>query len=167
MKELIVVYELEQIDTVERYITDVAPHAKVVALNYVVEQEFIKRGITVLPLTNYCKSWTDSPEILARVLNLSREWYQLPEMSFFQHKGLRIGEMFEAILAMYLQDTHSYLFLFKRILDAHPNIQRIIVPHSMHRVTATAGPFALFQIHIIAATGKFCAEQRDIVFGTI
>jgi hypothetical protein len=167
MKELIVVYELEQVDAVERYVTDTASHAKIIALNYVVEQEFIKRSITVLPFTNYCKSWTDSPEIVARVLGLSREWYRLPEMSFLEHKGLRIGEMFEAMISMYLQDTHSYLFLFKRMLDMHPDIGRLTVPLSRIRASSTTGPFALFQINIIAATGKFCAEQRGIAFGTI
>lgn len=166
MKELIAVYEPEQIDAVVLYATKAAD-ARVLPLDYWIEQELIKRGVPVLPFSEYCKPWTASLDIVRRAQTLSRQWHRLPELSFFQHAGLHLGEMFEAVLMIYLQGIQSYLLLFTRILDRHPDIERLVVPHSTVRIGPTAGPFASYHARVVADAGRFCAQQRGISFVSI
>jgi hypothetical protein len=82
----------------------------------------------------------------------------------FSHEGLSIGEMFEAMMGNYLQEVLRHLDVFSKILDVHWDIAQLIVPHSSEVASATTGPFARFQVHLVPRVGEFVAKNRGLAF---
>jgi len=166
MKEIIIVYERGQIDAIEQYVKERASNVLVIALNYWVEQDMRARGITVSPLTDYCKPWVHAPDIVWKAETIARQWYRLPELSFFQYKNLSLGEMLEGIIGDYLKEVQSYLYFFERVFDKHSEVQRLTIPYSTVSMAATTGPFSPFQMQVVVATGKAYAQHRNVAFRT-
>src|SRR3989344_4172759 len=96
MKELVIIYEREQIDTVLDYVQS-RGDAEIISLDFWVERELQKHGVVVHPLTDYVPNWREFPDLFMSMEHTARHWHQLPAMSFFEHKGLRIGEALEPI----------------------------------------------------------------------
>jgi hypothetical protein len=161
-KTILVVYEHEQVDAVEAYIKDSAPNAEVIALDYWVEQELKKRGVDVRPLTDYIPSWRNFNQHLTITQDIARRWSTYPETAFFTYAGLSLGEMIRPIIDHYLQSVLAYLFFFEEVVRKHPEVKKLVVPHSLQKVSATAGPFARFQTQLIANTAEFFAQQRGL-----
>lgn len=163
MKTLVIIFEYEQVDSVEAYVRKSPGDVLVVAFNYWAECELGRRGIEVLPMTNYIPPWADFRIPVGVVEELSR-WYKSPEMSFFEHHNLCLGEMLEAALNGYLLQVRGYIEIYARIFAAHKNIVRIAVPYSTQRVTSTAGPFARFEVEAVVSVGAWYAKQLHLGF---
>ena len=161
--EIVLIYEMTQIETVVSYVRARKTTPTVISLNFWAERELVKRGIAVSPLTDYYKTWADFGDLLARMEDVAREWYRLPEMSFFQHKGLSIGEMIEGMLCNYLQTVQYYLFIYERIFSKHPDVTCVTIPYSVKEVYKTSGPLAPFQVQMVVAVGEFFAAQKGIL----
>jgi len=166
MKELVIVHEREQVDEVCQYLKNFAD-AQVVALDYWAEQDLINRGVSVYPLTKYRRNWEDFNGRIVATENIARGWYQLPETNFFQHKGLSLGQMNEAILSHYFQEVHAYMHTIESILTKHKDIEGLVVPHSTKGVGPLAGPFAQFQATTVVRVGEFLAKQHHITYKSI
>jgi len=165
--EIIIIYELEQTEMVASYVHAQDKPPKIIAFDYWAERELVKRGFTVTPLTEYCKSWTDFGDLLTRMRSLSQTWHKIPEMSFFTYKGLLLGEIVEVALCNYLEVVQYYLFIFERIFAVHPGVSRLVVPHSTKSASATSGPFAPALVQAVVAAAEFLATQKGIPFKTI
>ena len=164
-KTLIVIYEMQQVGDVVALAAQ-TPDSIVVSLNYWVERELHKHGVVARPLTDYYPAGTDFRALLTLTQDLSRQWYQLPSMSFFSYSDLKFGEMFEGVLCDYLQQARYYLFVFERILESHPDAQRLIVPQSKRFVSATAGPFAAYEVGLVAKVAAYAAKAASISYET-
>ncbi len=166
MKELVIVYEREQVDVVECYLKT-TKDAQVIAFDYWIEQDLNKRGIKSLPLIKYIKPWADFTKHVVSSEAISRQWYTLAETSFLTYKGISIGGMIEAAFSHYLQEVQGSLYIFESILDSHKDVECFIVPHSTIRTGPNTGPFAQFQASMIINVGKFVTQHHAIAFKSI
>ena len=159
---LIIIYRLEQVEQVVEYIK--TNDATVISLDFWVQLRLESKGIKCRPLTDYCPSDKDYRDLLTQVQDISREWYRIPEMAFFEHRGLRIGESVETDVFTYLQEARYYLFVFEQILKFHPTTRRIVVPCVSGKIPPAARPFTASQIRIIETVGEFFATKVNIEF---
>src|SRR3989338_6897758 len=161
MKELVILYEQGQIDTVLAYVRD-KKGAEIIALNYWMERELQSRGVVVRPLTDYVPCWRDFSALHTAMEQTARQWHRLPGMSFFKHRGLSIGESAELMVSILLDALQGYLLFFERVFEVHPDISRLVVPHPTRGVTSGAGPFAPFQIQVVTDMGAFVAQKKGV-----
>ncbi len=161
MKELFVVYEQGHLDEAERRAKGGLDCA-IASFDYWLERELKKRGVPAVPLTEFRTPWTDFSDPIAHTETAARQWYRLPETAFFTHRGLSLGEMFEAVMALHFQGVLSYLLVFEKILDANPGLERLVIPRSGAAVPQTGGMFARFETRLVADVGVFCARRRGV-----
>lgn len=166
MKELIVLYERGQTDTVLAYVRD-KKGAEIIVLDYWMERELQGRGVVVRPLTDYVPSWMDFSALHTVMEQTARQWHRLPEMSFFKHKGLALGESAELIVSILLDAMLGHLVFFDSLFEAHPDLQCLTVPHSTQGISEGVGPFAPFQVSMIATVGAYAARRRGVAFKTV
>ncbi len=166
MKTLVIIYEYEQVADVVAYVQQSQHEVVVVSCNYWAEEALRRLGVAVAPLTDYVPVWADFRTSVREVEELSR-WYTLPSMSFFAYKHLRLGEMLEAAFCGYLLQVRGYIEIYEHIFAAHKQVERLVVPYSTQRVTATAGPFARFEVEAAVSTGAWYAQKMQLVFETL
>jgi hypothetical protein len=163
MKEFVIIYEREQIPTVLEYVRS-KEEISIVALDFWVERELTKQGVSVIPLTEYLPNWKDFDTLHIATEQMARQWHRLPEMSFFAHKGLALGESFELMASIFFGAIQGHLIFFDALIKAHPTMECLVVPHSVGDIPEGAGPFAPYQVTMVARVGEFVASHRGISF---
>jgi hypothetical protein len=166
-KTILIVYEREQVDAVEAFVKVATQDIVVVSCNYWAERDLIARGVRVHPLTDYVPAWTDFRAETSIMEDTAREWYRFPEMSFFKHRNLSIGEMVEAALSAYLIQVRGYLHILEKVLAIHADVERLIVPHSSQKISSTVGALARFEVEAFVSAAKQYAKYKNIPFETI
>ena len=117
--EIFIVYRSEHIDEAR---LRVARGATVVCLDFLVEQELKKENISYVSLRDFVDSKTGEEEWWLLAQNVAREWYRLPAMKFFEHKGIRIGEALEPIMMVgYLARLFYYARIYTALKKAYPD----------------------------------------------
>ena len=164
-KTLLFIYEPEQVDEVVAY-TRAHPETKIIALDFWTERALQGKGIESESITKYCPPWEDRRNDLARAQTIAREWYRIPEMSFFEHAGIRLGQSVELVVDLYLEQVLFYLHIADRVLAAHPDTRQIIVPYSHVNTGSTSGPLAAFSLRAAVDAISYIASSRSIAVET-
>jgi len=151
--EVLFVYELAHIPLAQRHT------GTVVALNYLVELELAARGIPFVPLRSMAQLPEGQHEVLQEARDLAHQWYRAPEMSFFEHRGILLGEQHEVMLSYYLQALRWYLSVYEQVLKAlAPHTVRI--PALTRHVPDTAEVTALHKERLPVGVLELVAAQR-------
>ncbi len=143
--DLVFVYEQGHIPAAVQLLHE-RPSLNIVALDFWIEKELLRRNIPFLPLSSFGIPAEERGGLLTYAQTLAREWYRLPEMSFFKYNGISIGEVFEPMLDFYLQRFLYYVAVYKRVLASSPQGVHAILFHSHHILGEKVGPFAPFEV---------------------
>ncbi len=159
-EKIIIVYELRHLKEIEEYLQSNKERVRIIALNFWVERELQKKNIV-------CESWekwrlTDSEreEWLLRAGDIAREWYRQPQMSFFVHQDIRLGEASEPAIEAYLQDLLYFFVPLQKILSSCDEVVSVVVPHRRVHVSASAGSFAQFESKGVVDAVRFLARHK-------
>ncbi|OGC86102.1 hypothetical protein A3D70_01870 [Candidatus Adlerbacteria bacterium RIFCSPHIGHO2_02_FULL_54_18] len=159
-KKLYIVYELEHLPQLEARLR-AGEELEVIALDFEVELELRKRGIVFTPLRSVARSCEGQREPIEVTRMAANEWYKHPELAFFAHDGILLGEPHAGPLHHYFGMLVYYLVLFEQIL-ARPGIGRIFIPESFHTVGVEADPTAYFKERLQVDVAQLIAERRGI-----
>ena len=167
-EELFIVYELWHIDEAR---ARGARGTAIVCLDFLVERELTKERIPYISLRDIVDSETETEEWWLLAQKVAREWYHLPAMKFFEHGGIRIGEVVEPIMmAEYLTRlfyyARIYIALKKKYPDAQLHIPAVVMEelptddclvHLERLAVADAARMAGFKVTIL---GKSITRQK-------
>src|SRR3989344_8112619 len=119
--ELFIAYEPWHI---EEACARAARGGKVVCLDFLVEQELKKKNISCISLRDVVDAETGEEAWWLLAQDIAREWYRLPAMKFFEHGGIRIGEVVEPIMmAEYLTRLFYYARIYIALKKKYPDVQ--------------------------------------------
>jgi hypothetical protein len=163
--KILLIYEVAQIDEVVEYLGLAAELPCVVALDFWVECELRRRGIECASFSAWRLSDDERDLWFAKASDIAREWYRLPELSFFSHRGLLLGEALEPAVEA-LETLFYYFVPLRRMFAAHENLSSVIVPHRHGRIPVSAGPSTQFEftavidvVHFLARDGGFFVQE--------
>jgi hypothetical protein len=141
-KELLLVYESAQVPRVEE-----REGQTIVALDYEVELDLRKRNIAFISLMDVAESIEGDRETIEHTRKLALQWYTAPEMSFFAHDGVKLGEQHEVVVLYYLQTVVYWVAMLSQVFEKlQPRKVRIFESHIY--VPPTADPTAVFKERI-------------------
>lgn len=143
------------------------PGARVACLNFWLRQELKSRGSDCMSLGDHPPDDSRVGEISTAVHAASREWYRTAAMSFFEYKGIRIGEALEPMVDIYIGRLSYWRCAIESVLDAAPETTEIVLPHSDIVVLETAGPLALFEARAAVDVARILAKERNLAFKVI
>lgn len=167
MKELLLIYELSQVDLVcERY-RRAKDTSRIVALNFWVERELARRGVPFESFSEYKLSDTEAAQWLERARTVAREWYRLPEISYLEHNGIRLAEAVEPAFDSYMQIVFYYLAPLDKLFANTANLGRVLVLHKGGEVASTAGPFSLFEVNAVLDVCHYLAKRHGYEVETL
>jgi len=159
-KHLYLVYEIAQLSGLEHRLR-AGEELEVIALEYEVELELKKRGIAYAPLRSVAESCEGQREPIEVTRTAANEWYKHPELAFFAHDGILLGEPHAGPLHHYFGMLVYYLVLLEQIM-ARPGIERIVIPETFHTVGERADPTAYFKERVQVDVARMVAERRGI-----
>ncbi len=159
---MFVVYDLEQI---EAAVAHAKAGGEVLALNLWAERMLADRGISAHSYAEYRSQNQDDGPLLEEAQIAAREWYRIPEMQFFEHKHIPLGEALESGCAIYLGRLLYYRAIFEQILNANPHAH-LIVPYPAARISAATGPLTHFEMRVVVDAAREMAMKRGLPFDT-
>ena len=149
--KIIILYEPEQIDVVLSHFGKEALIAednfRIIALNYEVALALRQRRIPHHSLQEYI-TMDSFHDLNKHALQFGHRWLSVPEMDFFQHSGIRLGEVRRLDLINYIVPILYYLEVMSSILDSYSDITQLYIPQSSQFIPSTAGPIASFAYRI-------------------
>ena len=97
--------------------------ATLVCIDFFVERELMKKSIPFVSLREVMAVETDADAEAWWVLSheISREWYRLPTMKFFEYEGIRIAEAPEPMMGTYLARLFYYVRIYTALKKVYPN----------------------------------------------
>ncbi len=153
-KKLIVIYEPEQVESIISYIQKIQEPYHIIALNFWAERLLSARDITFEPLEKYALSEEEKDRLFGVATTFAREWYRLPELSFFEYKGVPIGESAEPEIDSYIEKALYFLYIFKKILEKNPD-EELVVPYAEGRTASNKASLAWFEARVSIAVAQF------------
>lgn len=164
-KTILILYEVKQIDRALQYLE--REHipletCRVVALEYEVEYVLRERGIAHTSVLEYVPMYQDFDAEFNEVQRIARETLLHPALSFYESRGVRLGETHIAIFQFYLDKLFHSFFIAEKILAAHPGTTRVIVPRSTVAISPTFGPLVYHHVNSIAVAWHFFAQSKNI-----
>src|SRR3989344_9455037 len=159
-KKLYIVYELEHLPQLEARLRG-GEELEVIAFDFEVELDLRKRGIFFTPLRSVARSCEGQREPIEVTRMAANEWYKHPELAFFAHDGILLGEPHAGPLHHYFGMLVYYLVLLEQIM-ARPGIERIVIPETFHTVGERADPTAYFKERVQGDGARMVAERRGI-----
>ncbi|MDP2652254.1 MAG: CDP-glycerol glycerophosphotransferase family protein [bacterium] len=164
-KNLFLIYELEHLPVLQARLAT-GEKFEVVALDYEVELEMKKRGISYTPLRSVARSIEGEREPIEFARRLSRIWYTSPEFSFFQHEGILLGEPHAGPLYYYFGMLIYYVAILGQVIK-RPGIARISIPESFRYVSATSDPTIAPNGRLPVEVAQLLSTHYDIAFETV
>ena len=164
-KHLFLLYEREHVSVLERRLS-AGEKFDVVALDYEVELEMKKRGISFIPLRESASLPRESRETLEVVRHLSIDWYTSPELAFFQHGGILLGEPYKGPVNYYFGTLVYYLVIIEQLFS-RPGVVRVSIPRSFLPVSGLANPVDVFKESLPIDVARLLAERRRIALEVI
>src|SRR3989344_2620976 len=164
-KHLYLVYEIAQLSGLEHRLR-AGEELEVIALEYEVELELKKRGIAYAPLRSVAEAWEGQREPIEVTRTAANEWYKHPELAFFAHDGILLGEPHAGPLHHYFGMLVYYLVLLEQIM-ARPGVERVVIQETFHTVGERADPTAYFKERVQVDVARMVAERRGIAIEVI
>lgn len=162
MLELVLIFELEQIEDVLAYIKQSATMPRLIACDFWVERELAKRGVVSESFSKWSLSDEERADWLKVAGDIAREWYRIPEMDFFTHRGIRLAEASEPAIDGYLQFLFYYFLPLKKILHEAGETVSVVVPNKHVSVPQSSGSFTKYEITAITDLIYFLAKEKNI-----
>lgn len=160
---LFVAYDLEHI---EMAVEHAVRGGEIVSLNFWVERALTRRGVAYRSYRDYQLSNVDDEPLATVAQTVAREWYRIPELRFFEHKSIPLGEALESGFGIYLGRLIHYRALIERIFDANPSVH-LVVPYPQSKPSATTGPLTHFEMSVVVDVARVAAIRRNLPFDTI
>ncbi|MSR70979.1 hypothetical protein EXS62_02990 [Candidatus Kaiserbacteria bacterium] len=157
---LFIIYELAHLSVLEARLR-AGDSLEVISLDFEVELELKKRGIAYTPLRSVARSCEGEREPIEVSRTAANEWYQHPELAFFVHDTVRLGEPHAGPLHFYFGMLLYYLVLLEQVM-ARP-AERIIIPESCNNPGPGADPTAAFKERLPVDVARLLAERRSIL----
>ena len=164
-KHLFIIYELEHLPVLEKRLAS-GEKFEVVALDYEIELEMKKRGISFIPLSASAAPPREDRETLEMVRCLSLAWYTSPELAFFQYEGILLGEPYKGPVNYYFGTLIYYLAIIDQLLSRH-DVARVSIPQSFLPVSGLANPVDVFKESLPVDVAQLLAERRGITLEVI
>lgn len=158
-KSIFIVYELAQVAEAVSYARK-DPSVKIVSLNVWAEREIRDQDLEVDSLEKYHRSFQDESELLQVTVSIGREWYRVPDMKFFEYRGVSLGEAFEGAVGWYLERVLYHVKVFEAIAVAHPGMTRLIIPHTGIIVPDTSRILAVYEANVVVDAAKLVANRH-------
>lgn len=162
-RPLFVIYDLEHI---EAAVAHAKAGGEILAINFWAERALAGRGVAFRSYADYRTSNADEGSLIAKAQIAAREWYRIPEMQFFEHKGIPLGEALESGFVIYLGRLSYYRTIFERILDVNPGAH-LIVPYPAAQISAATGPLTHFEMSAAVDAARAATATRNLPFSTI
>ncbi len=134
----------------------------VIALDFWAQEELRARGVPHEPFDRYQGSAEALEQVLSNAESFARLWYRIPEMTFFRHGEVRIGEALEPPLRIYLQRVLRFAHHVEAVVEAHPHVAEIIIPEGGRRISYGAGPLAFFEARALTDAVRFVIARRGM-----
>ncbi len=160
MQEIVLIFELEQIEIVVEYIEASAKKPRLIACNFWVERELQKKDIAFESFSKWSLSDEEKAEWLTVAGDIAHEWYRLPEMAFFVHKGIQLAEASEPAVESYLQLLFYYFAPLKKIFNEAGDVSCVVVPNIKGNIPVSSGSFTKFEIMAIVDIVHFLAKGK-------
>ena len=109
-KDLLLVYEPAQVPYVEA-----REGQTIVALDYEVELDLAKRGIPFVSVSTLATFPQGDRPLIEHTRALALEWYTAPEMAFFKHEGIALGEQYEVVVLYYIQTVVYWVVMLEQV----------------------------------------------------
>lgn len=164
-RHLVFVYEPEQVDSVLAY---AASHdVTIVTMDYWVEQELVSRGVSFESAEHRAPSPEETDVLFAAAQTAAREWYRSPEMQFFSHRGISLGEALEPNLDSYFQFLLHCLPRMDAAIQAHAPVAAVAVPYSHKVLLPTSAPLLPSQFNVPVDIAHLLANSYGYIVETI
>lgn len=160
-KTLLFLYEPAQVDLIDTYLNE--PGLTIIALDFWVEELLRGRNIPFESSERYAPSSVERDELFVRAQALAHGWYRIPEMSFFEHKDIRIGETLEVNFDDYLEYVLHYMHIITRVFDAHSTVTRVVIFFSTSTVSAHSAALSPFVLNAPVDVVRYVARMRGIL----
>lgn len=134
---------------------------EVVALDYELELELKKRDIAFSSLRKLTVSIEGEREPIEYTRRLANEWYMSPDLAFFRHEGILLGEPHAGALHQYFGALIYYFSLLEQLF-ALPGTTLVSIPESFRPALATADPTAVFKNRLPTDVAQLLAEQKKV-----
>lgn len=163
-KTIILIYEPEQISEMERLLT--APKMKgvraplIVALDLEVEYLLQERNIAFRSGVQYRSDTTGERSLYAE--QWTEQIRRDTAWKSFTYRGISLIEPLLFSLQLYIQHALYYVDIITNLLEAHPEVKKIIIFPSAMRVFPTSGYLASHEIVAPVACARLVAERRGI-----
>lgn len=156
-REIFIVYEYGHLDKVKERIKD---DGTTICLDFLLERECAKRQIPFIPLRNLVDAETGEEKWWELSHEISREWYRLPAMEFFQHRGIRIAEAPEPIMQAHLARLFYYVRIFLVLKKAYPDAS-FFIPDPIEKNTDRTECLAAFRPWAVLEAGRMVGLVKD------
>lgn len=113
----------------------------VVAFDREVELDLDKEGIAYTSAASITTPPIDNRDVVERTRALAL-WYKMPELGFFAHDEILLGEQYEVATLYYIQACVYWVSLIRQTLEHFPSHTTITIPATALLVPPTADPTA-------------------------
>lgn len=162
-RALFIAYDLEHI---EAAVAHVRSGGEVLCINFWVERALAQRGIAYRSYADCQSTHQDNEPRMTAAQVVAREWYRVPEMRFFRHKNVSLGEALEPGFAIYLERLLYYQAIFERVLDANPGVH-LTVPYPSVQIPAVTGPLTHFEMRVAVDAARAASIKRNLPFNAL
>lgn len=160
---IFIVYEIQHINEAKKRADS---GDGIICLNFLLECECKRKNIPFTPLRNFVDAETGEGEWWKLSHDISREWYRLPSMDFFQYKGIKIGEVTEPIMQAHLAKIFYFVRIFLFLKQAFPEEHFFIpLPASAsmsHECLASFQPWAILDAAHMCGIVKVSDYKRIV-----
>ena len=166
-KILIIIYEVKQIDQILEYLNNEKISINtchIVAIEYGVERELLKRSIAYTSLTDYISLDADLERQLHLTELTAKSFHEHRAMDFFVNKNIRLGEIIEILFQFYLDQLIYGFYICDKIIKSSPRISSMLVPYSTVAIWSTSSPLVPSDLNVMPTAFKYYAEVKGIAF---
>ncbi|PIR83423.1 hypothetical protein COU19_00480 [Candidatus Kaiserbacteria bacterium CG10_big_fil_rev_8_21_14_0_10_56_12] len=157
---LLLLYETSQADLT-------VPGARVVSMNAWLDALLTERRVPHLSLETYTRDRGRMTELATEMQRAARDWYRRPELAFFSHRGIRLGEAMEPMVSAYFARVVYWRYVLSQVLDANPDCAELIIPEHDGNVSAYGGVLAPFESTVAVDCARALADEHGLLLRTI
>lgn len=139
-KKIYIVYEFGHVDEARE---QARQGATVIGLDFFVERELGEKNIPHVSLRDFLEGQKGEDAWWVLTQEISREWYRVPAMEFFEYEGIRIAEAPEPILQAYLARLFHYVRMYTFLKERYPDAL-FYIPRPVVNESSYADCFAFF-----------------------
>ncbi len=159
-KKLYIAYEPWHVEEARAY---VARGATIICLDFLIGQELKRKDIPFVSLRDVVDAEKGEEEWWELAQDVAREWYRLPAMKFFEHRGIRIGEVVEPVMmGEYLTRLFYYVRIYSALKKTYQHT-RLIIPFLIMKDATTDKCLVSFERRAIIDATRMVGLQITIL----